>query len=67
MASPLLKRFLISLNRNWLYGLLSFAAVLGGAVGIAYLPDPEPPPPEYKAVGRFALRIFLRLLPVREL
>jgi capsular exopolysaccharide synthesis family protein len=53
MALPIVKRFLISLNENKLYGFLVFLLFVGIAVVIAIQPEEEVRK-GYKAVGRLS-------------
>ncbi|MBF2056031.1 MAG: ATPase [Cyanobacterium sp. T60_A2020_053] len=55
MASPLLTRFLISLNQNKFVGLLVFVLITGISVVIAVQPQPDPEDPVPKAIGRISL------------
>ncbi|MFP4298445.1 MAG: GumC family protein [Spirulinaceae cyanobacterium] len=51
MTSPLVKRFLVSLNENSLIGFFTFLFVVGASGLVAMLPPPEPTPPTYRARG----------------
>ncbi len=57
MAPPIVKRFLISLEKNKWLGLIIFALSLGSAAVIAAQPDPKRPPTEYEAIGSIAFRV----------
>ncbi|MEC4807148.1 MAG: AAA family ATPase [Jaaginema sp. PMC 1079.18] len=51
MTSPLVKRFLISLNDNALIGFFTFLFIIGISGIVAILPPPAPKPPTYRARG----------------
>ncbi|NEO86239.1 MAG: ATPase [Spirulina sp. SIO3F2] len=54
MASPLIKRFQVSLAHNKLYGLATsfFVLIVSGVV--ALIPPAPPPPDQYRAIGLLA-------------
>ena len=56
MAPPIVKRFLISLDENKFYGLLTFVFVVGVFGVFALQPTPEAKPPSFKAIGALVLR-----------
>ena len=56
MAPPIVKRFLISLDENKFYGLLTFVFVVGVFGVFALQPTPEAKPPSFKATGALVLR-----------
>lgn len=55
MALPIVKRFLISLDENKLYGFLMFLLILGISAVVAVQPKEQQKPSDYKAIGRLSL------------
>jgi succinoglycan biosynthesis transport protein ExoP len=51
MTSPLVKRFLVSLDQHKLIGFFTFLFVVGASSVVAMIPPPPPTPPSYRASG----------------
>jgi capsular exopolysaccharide synthesis family protein len=54
MALPIVKRFLISLDENKLYGLIAFLFIVGISVVVAVQPKEQQVSKGYKAIGRLS-------------
>ncbi|MDB9314264.1 hypothetical protein PN462_14215 [Spirulina sp. CS-785/01] len=51
MAAPIVKRFLVSFEKNKYIGVAVAGLVLGAASVVAILPPEPPPPTKYRAIG----------------